>query len=214
MAYRRTYKRRRPTIRRSRRAMYRRRLRLSRRPRLSALRTYHFKRTFTLSPISTGTSPVFGAYAFSISDLPNYTEFTALFDQYRINKLVVRYVPNHNSSEVGATKALMEFNSVLDFNDQVAPTALTQLYEYANWRMTRGNAIHTRVFTPAVLSLVATTSAIAYQGDQSKWKQWLATSQTDIEHYGIKYAIGATQAAGDMYFTPYVTAYFSCKSVK
>lgn len=214
MAYRRTYRRRRPTNRRPRRAVYRRRLRSSRRPRLSALRTHHFKRTFTLSPIATATTTVFGAYAFSLSDLPNYSEFTALYDQYRINKLVVRFVPNHNSSEVGATKALMEFNSVLDFNDQTAPTALTQLYEYANWRMTRGNSIHTRVFSPAVLGVVSTINATNFTGDQSKWKQWLATSQTDIEHYGIKYAIGATAAAGDMYFTPYITAYFSCKSIK
>ena len=191
-----------------------RRRRIIRRPRLSSLKTYHFKRTFTLPFIQSQTTTVFGAYAFSFNDLPNSSEFSALFDQYRVNKLVIKFVPNHNSSEVGSTKALMEFNSVLDFNDQTAPTALNQLYEYANWRMTRGNAIHTRVFTPAVLSLVSTTSPTNYQGDQSKWKQWLATSQLDVEHYGIKYAIGATQAAGDMYFTPYVTAYFSCKSVK
>lgn len=208
MPYRRKPVRRRP--RRTRRMYMRRRPRILRR----IAKIHHFKRTFTLTPIASGTSAVFGAYNFQFNELPNASEFANLFDCYRVNKIVIKYVPNHNSSEFGATKALCEFNSALDFNDVTAPTALTQLYEYQNWRMTRGNQIHTRVFTPSVLGVISTINAGNFTGDSPKYKQWLNTTQLDIEHYGIKYGIGATNAAGDVYFTPYVSVYFSCKSVK
>lgn len=213
MAYRRSVGRRR--TRRPVRRLRRRTTRVSR-MRLRGLisKVHHFKRTFTLTPLASSTATSYGAYNFQFQELPNYTEFQNLYDCYRINKIVMKFVPNHNSSEFGSTKAMCEFNSVLDFNDVTVPTALTQLYEYQNWRMTRGNRIHTRMWTPSVLTVISTTSATNYIGDAPKYKQWLNTSQADIEHYGLKYAFGATNAAGDVYFTPYITVYFSCKSVK
>ena len=129
MAYRRTYRRRRLT-RRPRRMMRRKPSRpLAKR----AMKVHHFRRTFKASNISSTTTGVLGGYSFSLDQLPNYTEFTNLFDQYRINKIVVKFIPNHNSSDVSAsTQVISNFNSVIDPTDATAPATGAELYEYQN----------------------------------------------------------------------------------
>lgn len=205
----RTYKPRR-NIRRKR--PYRRRRIMRSRLTKRTLLVHHFKRTFTLTPIVvSGASPVFGATTFNLSQLPNSTDFTNLFDMYRINKIVCKFVPNHDNSNIGAA-LIPNFHTVLDYTDATAPASLNAMYEYANWRMSRGIAIHKRVFSPASLDFVNATAG-ANAGNPT-WKQWISTSAPTIEHYAIKYAAEQAVATGDISWTPYITMYFSCKSVK
>lgn len=214
MVYRRTYRRRRPTMRRLRRPVYRRRLRTSRRPRLSSLKVHHFRRTFTLTQLgSSNAGAVLGGYNFTLSQLPNYTEFTNLFDSYRINKILVKFIPSHNSSDVGAGgQYIPNFHTILDYNDSTAPASLNAMYEYQNWRMSRGVSAHKRIWTPASLDSVATTAGVA--SSNPTYKQWISTSSADIPHYGLKYGIEPSVALNDIVWSVYVTMYFSCKSVK
>jgi len=210
MPYRRNVRRR---LRRPLRRL-RRRMRI-RRPLRKSLNTYHFKRTIAGTPLTCNTTAQFGSYSFQFSQLTNATEFSNLFDMYRINKIVIKFVPNHNSSEVGATKFIPNFHSVLDFNDGFAPTALTQLYEYQSWRMTRGYASHTRAFIPAVLYATQDGTLPGSGSPASmKLKQWVSTSETDVYFYGLKWGIEAANAAADVSWTPFITYYYSCKSVK
>lgn len=210
MAYRRKTMLRRRPMRRTRRYVRRLRRPLTKR----AINTHHFKRTFTLaSVLSSNVGPVFAGYTFNINQLPNATEFTNLFDLYRINKIVVKFVPNHNSSDVGVlAQAIPNFHSCLDYTDATAPASLNAMYEYQNWRMSRGIAVHKRVFSPASLDFVNATAG-ANAGNPT-WKQWISTSAPTIEHYALKIGIEQSTALGDVYWTPYVTMYLSCKSVK
>lgn len=175
---------------------------------------HHFKRTLIGTSINTATSTTFGAYAFSLAQLPDYTEFTNLYDQFRINKVLVKLVPNVNSAEAGATQRLPQVHSVLDYNDSTAPTTLDELVQYNNYRMTMGSRIHTRKLTPAFLDNVFETSSVT-RGSNPNFKKWLSTSNaTAIPHHGMKWAIGSTASASAITYTPYITFYISCKSVK
>lgn len=204
MAYRRRLTtRRRP--RRTRRMNMRRRTYRSKR----SLKIHHFRRTFQGGAIfSAAAANTLGAYSFTFNQLPNFAEFQSLYDCYRINKIVIKFVPNDNVSQVGAAGYIANFNTVLDFNDATVPANLNQLLEYGNWRMTRGTKIHTRIFTPASLDTVSGTST------NPTYKQWLSTADAAIPHFGLKYCAEGTAAAGDLYWVPYVTMYFSCKAVK
>lgn len=203
---RKTYRRRRRYNRRSRRTMRKPMRSLSMKRKMS---THHFKRTF-LSDIffSSNTGPVFGGLSFRLSSLPNYTEFTNLFDQYRINKIVIRFVPSANSDSVGSTHVIPNFHTIIDNNDSTTPTALNELYESQSWKRTRGTQVQTRVFTPSSLIDIGLSS------NSPKWKQWISTDFPSVDHYGLKYALEATVNAQDIYYQPYVTIYFSTRSVK
>lgn len=208
---RKTYRRRRRYTRRPRRMMRRPRRTLSKR----SLNVHHFKRTFTLTDVnSSSAGNQFFGYSFNLTQLPNFAEFTSLFDAYRINKILVKFVPNHNSSDVGVTaQNIPNFHSVLDYNDATAPASLNQMYEYANWKMTRGTAIHKRIFRPTTLDSVDTGSG-AVSSSNPQWKQWINTGNANVNHYGLKVGIEISQATYDISWRPYITVYLSCKSVK
>lgn len=201
----------------SRRRPMTRRNRLTRRRRIyrrRAMRSsvYHFKRTFIGGAITSATTTTLGAYSLQFSNLPQNTEFTSLFDMYRINKIVIKFIPNHNSSEMGATKYIPQFHTAIDYTDATAPANLEELYQYQSWRMTNGSKVHTRQWVPSVL--IDALESTPTQATIPKLKQWISTEQTDVKFFGLKYGLGATNAAGDVSFTPYVTYYYSCKTVK
>lgn len=206
------------------RRIYRRKRLLTRRKRIyrrrktmvskRTLKIHHFKRTLIGTDIPTATVTSYGAVFFRLNQLPDFTEFQNLYDQFRINKVVWKLVPNVNSAESGAAQKLPQVHSVCDYNDSTAPTTLDELVQYNNYRMTMGSRIHNRKLTPAFLDNVYVTSAIQRPGNPN-YKQWLSTSNsTDVPHHGIKYAIGAIAAASAITYTPYLTFYISCKSVK
>lgn len=202
--------RRRPSLRRRPR-MLRRRSNYRRRVKTNPL-VHHFKRTVRLTPIAAGAAFAGYGYSFTLSQLPAVAEFTNLFDQYRINKIVLKFVPDKNSAEFGAaTSPIPTFHTVLDYNDATAPATLNEMLEYANHRMTRGSAVHTRVFTPASLDAVAAGGATSLSNPT--WKQWLSTSASNIDHFGLK-AGWEGGVVNSCNIFPYLTIYFSCKSVK
>lgn len=211
-AYRRRTTRRKSTMRRRPRRILRRSL-YNRRVKTNP-RVHHFKRTVILTGINTAITTTFGVQSFSLNQLPDFTEFQNLYDQFRINKVVWKLVPNVNSAESGAAQKLPQVHSVCDYNDSTAPTTLDELIQYNNYRMTMGSRIHNRKLTPAFLDNVYVTTATQRAGNPN-YKQWLSTSNsTDVPHHGIKYAIGATAAASAITYTPYLTFYLSCKAVK
>lgn len=210
MPYRRNY-RKRPTLRRRRR--YTRRRTMRRPLTQRALKVHHFKRTFALDYITSAAgSDVLGAYSFTLSQLPNYTEFTNLYDQYRINKILIKFVPNVNSADVAAAATIAQFNTVLDFNDATPLGSLNACFEYGNWRMSRGTQIHTRIFRPSTLDATSTSGAIT--ATNPTWRQWISTANSDVPHFGLKYCAEPTAGNSDIDWRPYVTMYLSCKSVK
>lgn len=210
MPYRRSYRPRRTLRRRPRRMMRRRMYRP--RTRLSSLKVHHFKRFFKGTPITTSAVDQFAGYSFSFDQLPNYTEFTNLFDSYRINKIVVKWIPNRTDAAAGtATELEAQFTSALDFTDATAPANMNEMYQYESFKLTRGTRAHTRVFRPSTIDYVA-TSAGANSGNPT-WRQWISTSSPTILHYGLKVGIEANNA-GAIAYVPYFTYYFSCKSVK
>lgn len=202
------------------------RRRIMRRGRASARRSYlprglalrgvhHFKRTFqgsTYQASAGGTNP--NAFYVTFANLPNYTEFTALFDMYRINYIVWKLVPTVTSLDLNpaATAAVLpNVHSVIDYDDSNNPTLVTDLMQYSNYKMTRGNRIHTRKFRPAV-----TLDADGAASTAPKWKQWLNLAATGSEHRGIKFIIEQADGvtSGQLPYKSYCTVYFSCKGVR
>lgn len=221
----------------ARRRVYRRKRRLSRPRRIRAGYTdswgrrrgrlalprgfntgvHHFKRTNVLSSITTSITAgvnTHQSFSFKFSDLPNYTEFSTLFDQYRMNKFVIKLVPTITGAEptsTGAAYSLPNVWSVVDYDDAVdAGNNLISLLQYPNCRMTRGHKIHTRVWRPSVL-LDAYTGAT--EGNTIKFKQWLNMADVTIPHYGLKIWIDQCLGAV-MEYRVFFTAYFSCKGVR
>lgn len=207
---------------RKRRATFQRRTRSRRslatyRPRAIrqvASGVHHFKRTAKLSDISLNASgATTQGWYFRLADLPNYTEFTALFDLYRFNKIVVRFVPSFTGSDMNPATtswAIPTFYSAIDHDDAVTPANLDVLMQYPSLRLTRGNRIHTRIFTPAVSTDIFTGTT---EGSSPKFKAWLNCADATVPHYGLKFYIDQPPSTYGKYQC-FVTVYMSMKGVR
>lgn len=195
-----------------------RRRRLLRMPRGLNIGVHHFKRTNVMASIQTsivaGTN-THQALSFKFTDIPNYSEFTTLFDQYRMNKFVVKLVPEFTGAEPTSTGAYYQLPnvwSVIDYDDAVdAGNNLISLLQYPNCKMTRGNKIHTRTWTPSNLMDAYTGGTV---GGAISFKKWLNMADTGIPFYGLKIWIDQTGTTSPLEYRVFFTAYFSCKGVR
>lgn len=176
---------------------------------------HHFKRSFqgtAITASAAGGNPQ--ALYFTFNMLPNYTEFTNLFDMYRVNFLVLKLVPSITGADgnpSASSIALPNIHSALDYDDSTVPTDVPYLLQYSNHRMTRGHQIHKRAFRPAIDLDVSGLDASA-----PKWKQWINLATVTCAHRGVKLYVEQAfgVGVGALTYNVYWDVYFSCKGLR
>lgn len=165
---------------------------------------HYFKRKVYSQQVIAASTDSFGiktnalqAFQFALSNVPNNTEFTSLYDQYCIKAVKVQIRPKHSSDELitqggaafpsGNTGLLA---SILDYDDGTNPADLNTMLQYQNFKETRTYQLHTRYFKPKVSDALhrSGTTASAYS---PKSNQWIDCTTADVLHYGIKIFVEA-----------------------
>jgi len=145
---------------------------------------------------SSSASALFQLY-FSLAQLNSYTDFTGLFDQYRISRVRIRVyfsqtqslatlqtsttTPNNNT-------ALMCYQ-VVDYDD-AATTSLANLIQYENCesKLCLGKVTDI-VIKPRI-------AVAAYSGTFTSYanvkNQWLDSASPNVQYYGFKLGIDLT----------------------
>lgn len=136
MAFRK-YRRRPYRFRRGRR--FRRRIAKRRSIKSYSASFHRFKRTVlkhTLHMIA-GIGDVPYAMYFKLDDLPNYTEFASLYDSYRIDKVVLHFVPTSTVAEPEGTASSSTTSMVVynDHDDAVNPSSQADAMERQGHRL-------------------------------------------------------------------------------
>jgi len=201
-----------PNIRRRavRRPRRRAALRRSRMPRSMVQSVHYFKRSVWLpSQFTMGAAAVFGALNFNLNALPNATEFTTLFDQYKICNVKVSFMPRGNSAEGGTNNNIGKLFTVIDYDDDTAPTSIDQLMQYPNLTTTAASRTLTRSLKPKFAASVYQTAVLSGYGARTGW---LDCDATVVPHYGIKYAAQAT--AGANIFDLKIDYIIACKGIR
>lgn len=216
----------------------RRRRRVRRRPRrtglyLSRIRSpyrqnviHSFKRTFLLENFGVNDALFSKAYNFRLNQLPNYTEFTTLFDAYRIVgiKVNILFSRINVNSGPGAQTAIPQ-GIVYDVVDYDGDTALTipEIYQYQNLHIIGIQKLEmytgkiTRFFRPKV-SVNAYAGGVT-SGYTQKSRQWIDNANSTVQHYGWKFIYdGAVEGGTGLndnhgFFSFVCTMYVQCKQV-
>lgn len=186
--------------------------------RMAARSLYSYKQ-IVLNPTSIGpvSVPAGGptylqAINFQLAQVGgNLGPFTALYDQYRIRKVVWQLIPKFNVSEVstGATAGgnLPMIATCIDYDDSNTPAAFGDIIQRQNAKLHRSKII-SRVLKPCANFVVdATTGALAV-----KQSPWLDITNVSVPHYGIKLGITSTQV--DMDFEVVVKYYLQFRQVR
>lgn len=145
---------------------------------------------FTISGSAGGTSTIMTT-TFNLSDVAGSNEFTALFDNYCIKKVLYRWILRRDPAQGSTPGVPPRVIWVHDFNDQVAPATIAQLRQNANCReiFMNENTMRSRWYSlnAATLPLSYVSSVTSATGP--KWRQWYDTSASTVPHYGLKYAV-------------------------
>lgn len=157
--------------------------------------------------------------------LPNYTEFTALFDTYRIDRIACWCLPTFDSANVttGGTQSsanLPWLMYAVDYDD-VSGTLSTGLMQYGNCKFTQlsgDNSKILRSWIPRSQTAVA-AGGVNAGGLRPAKLAWIDTASTNVTHYGLKLAFdnqaGAmtvNQVTGSLNFV--FKYWISCKNTR
>lgn len=151
--------------------------------------TLRTTRTVLAGTITTNTSAAFfRGYSFQLSDCPSPGDFTALFDQYRITRIDVSFLPSALDSTPAAQSSSLVL-TVVDYDDATAPTALGDLFEFNNCMVWSGTERLQLSLVPRVARALYTGS---FSGYESAEAPWIDIASPAVQHYGLKVAFGAT----------------------
>lgn len=152
-------------------------------------KVYTFQRAFPSSTVSAPTSgDLLAALSFTLSSLPNSTEFTSLFDQYRIVQVTCRFIPL-----AGAGTGSNPLITAIDYDDSTPPVAVTDLLQYDSYVMTQPGFVLERTLTPHVA--VAAYSGAFTSFANAPNAMWIDVASPNVQYYGLKYAIAAAAGA-------------------
>jgi len=183
-----------------------------------------FKRSYLLANVSNSfkvtanETPV--DFTFTFDKLPTITDFTALFDQYRILKVkyYVDYFANsssHASTSGGVVNAqdIPRFYIVSDQDDNNALTTVQAALQYQSVKKYNCAKPFTHTFDPRVL--VQTYRTLTTTGYAPAEKPiWIDFAQTDVPHMcgkGMIMCNGASTTPDDVAFEIRCEVTFECK---
>lgn len=177
-----------------------------------ANRTHMFTREAALGGVveqALGLDNFLG-YKFKLNDVPDYQEFTNLFDLYQISKIVMQFRFATNFQVWTQRRPTMYI--VHDYNDATAYSTYNAFLETANCKLKQFGKDFNVVLYPKVAMQSYANLTTAYTQAKSGW---IPSIYYDLEHYGIKICIPTTGAsAGTQLYWIHVKYWIKCKEPK
>lgn len=198
-AYKRKYQRYRRKYRR-----YKRANRTRTRIRRSSKKYVHVARqtqTLLIPWNDSGGNAKYEGLQFKLDDMLGSAQFVAMYQEYRINCVVVKFQPLWDSGDVanrmhvgtaGGVPAPQPINLPMigwcyDYNDANTPTNLDDLQKFANYREAQFDKPIKIKIWPACAPGVYISGVAA--GYSIKRKEWLRSANSNVPHYGLKYCV-------------------------
>jgi hypothetical protein len=145
--------------------------------------------------------------------MPNYAEITALFDQYRIKNVIVKFIPTSSDTIPNGNISTMiapYIVTAVDYDD--VNNISTPPFEYIGCKTNSMKSGFIRKLKPRpAIELFATAVTVGY-GVAPK-NMWLGCSSSQLPHYGLRTYIQNTSASTFSYQV-LVTYEIECKNTR
>jgi len=157
--------------------------------------------------------------SWKFNEVPAYTEFTAMFDQYRIPWIKIDFIPCFSANLAGLfgtqVNQNMPFYTAIDYDDGSPPASVAAIQQYSNCTRHELGKKFTVFIRPRNLSMIY-ESAIATSYALAPYGTWLDCASAAVPYYGLHYAISeVAQSAGTVnLFTPVITWCIECKNLR
>jgi len=161
--------------------------------RLNNIQVYSAYLTLVNNAVLTTSTvaPTFGANGFSLGDFVGSTQYTGLFDQYRIDEFEVWLEPNVSQST--AISNVSTLVTAVDVDDATAPTTIASVQNKQNALQSNALDGHYHRWAPHIA--MAAYGGGVFTSFANEGPQWIDSASPSVVHYGIKYAAGITSVS-------------------
>jgi len=130
-----------------------------------------------------------GVMGFTLNSWSQYTQFAAVFDQYRIEEVQVVFRPMFTANQVSGSTTfyIPTLYVVADYDDSTSLTTAAAFESYTNCNMSVNETVAVRL-TPHSAQAAYSGAFTSYA---NKTYQWIDCSSPGVVHYGIKWGIDA-----------------------
>lgn len=130
------------------------------------------------------TGGTFFSTTFTLSALPSYTDFTNLYDQYRVDKVRVDFYPRATVNLLASPDVYNLMHTAVDHTDATVPTASTDILQYDNHVSRQCYKHFSITLKPAPASTYWSGSVASGYGPRAG--AWIDSKSPGVTHYGIK----------------------------
>lgn len=197
---------------------YRRFRRSTFKRRLNQNTVYRFSRSVQRRSDITNSSSAdtFNNLTFQLSDLANYSEFTNLFDAYKITGVSCRFVPAYTEAVSTTQTSVVDVGAFLyttDYDDSTNFTTMDEAYQKQGIKIKYSARRPWTVFVRPK-ALFSGPGSAEFQTQSGKYSPWINCNATTagVVHRGIKWAW--RQAAAANHIDVFCTYYLKFKQVK
>lgn len=149
----------------------------------------------SLSSPTVSTGPTVGCVDFGmaiqqrLTFAQTYSEFTALYDRYKILGVAYKIMFQNNSNESVVSTQAPVLSITFDGDDTIPPTAPFQVQQFGTNRtyMLNGSKVINYFIKPRINATAESAQGIASQVNAiSTRARWLDCNSPDVPHFGIK----------------------------
>jgi len=154
-------------------------------------KVYTFSRSVSfMQLLNSQVASVGYAFAPSLSSLPNYTDFTNLFEQWRFMQISVSFIPVYNGSVANP------LYTWFDPDDDTVPTGTAEGLQTQTLRTITSGGMAVRTFTPQLSMLGAANGTVAPVYISLPGRTWSDDLSFTNKYYGVKALIPANTNIG------------------
>jgi len=163
--------------------------------------TYVFERWCPNQYITETATDQFTGGQFSLNQVANYTEFTDMFQEYMLTRVVLHIFPTANVQSTtknigvaGGLQTVPVVYVVFDPNDSSAPASLQEMRQMKGLKVYYGYTPHTYTFYPKAKVPILINTAPTFGYSTSKSRTWIDTANPDVSHYALKMGFSGTNS--------------------
>jgi len=153
---------------------------------------HRFVRTWDYGAILAGATDGGYGFAFTFDSFPGYTDFTTLYDSYRIDRVETTWELIPTALTTVKTSAIMPIVLAWpDYDDATAPASLatsSQVSQMERLNLTEAKPSVRRSLVPRISASVGQVSFSAGLA-MNMQNAWIDMATTNVAHYGIKFWI-------------------------
>jgi len=169
-----------------------------------------FRRSCNLSPIvNSAAGEQLYAWSFQLSDLPNYTELTSLFDSYRFNWVKCSFMPQIQNTLLTTNYGDPSVHTAIDYDSATSGSVAT-LQEKDTYRKFNGlRPFQVFIKAPRCASAVYSGAFTSY----GEGPRWIDCSSPSVQHYGMILTLPQTTGSTCSWYVTF-TYSITCRNTR